>query len=109
MGNRLHRSRHLTTHIGSTLLQFGRPNLLPGTQNNKLETRPAKVCKIPDKCSDVLLLNVCLANGRAIIVPSTTVLDSNHRKFEKASLTNTEIQRTHRGSSGNFKGLQNGL
>ena len=39
---------------------------------------------------------MCLANGRAIIVPSTTVLDSNHRKFEKASLTNTEIQRTQR-------------
>lgn len=47
----------------------------------------------------MLLLNVCPGNGRAITVPSTTVLDSDHRKFEKASLTNTEIQRTHRGSS----------
>ena len=47
----------------------------------------------------MLLLNVCLGNGRAITVPSTTVLDSDHTRFEKASLTNTEIQRTHRGSS----------
>lgn len=47
----------------------------------------------------MLLLHVCLGNGIAITVPSTTVLDSDNRKFDKASLTNTEIQRTHRGSS----------